>query len=176
MKAPCSRCGKPRGSHVSYCPACYNAYKRAWYQRNKDSEYRRHKAYAARRPEVYRDSMRRKRAADPGKDYAYRKEWRVANPGKVRSYDANKRARRRGATASGVVDEASWNAIKLWYGYRCAYCGAGNCELTKDHVVPLAAGGEHDPENIAPACRSCNSRKQAMPAIDFINKILAEAK
>ncbi len=32
---------------------------------------------------------------------------------------------------------------------------------TLDHIVPLAKGGLHDPDNVAVACLSCNSRKGA---------------
>jgi len=33
---------------------------------------------------------------------------------------------------------------------------------TLDHLIPLAAGGEpYDPDNLAPAHRVCNSRKNA---------------
>lgn len=39
----------------------------------------------------------------------------------------------------------------------CAYCLVQ--AQTWDHVIPLARGGSHDPENMAPACVSCNSSK-----------------
>jgi CRISPR/Cas system Type II protein with McrA/HNH and RuvC-like nuclease domain len=43
----------------------------------------------------------------------------------------------------------------------CAYCG---CELRIedmqiDHVVPLHNGGRDAPDNMLPACRSCNHYK-----------------
>ncbi|MEV5953740.1 HNH endonuclease [Streptomyces sp. NPDC051987] len=34
--------------------------------------------------------------------------------------------------------------------------------LTADHVVPKAAGGTDDPENIQVLCRGCNSRKHSI--------------
>lgn len=43
-------------------------------------------------------------------------------------------------------------------GYRCRYCGTDN-DLTLDHVVPIIRGGQNSAENLATACRPCNSSK-----------------
>lgn len=43
-------------------------------------------------------------------------------------------------------------------GHRCVYCGAHQ-NLSLDHVVPLSRGGSNDLDNLATACRSCNSQK-----------------
>lgn len=43
-------------------------------------------------------------------------------------------------------------------GWACVYCGSEE-DLTCDHVVPLVRGGTNDNENLATACRSCNSSK-----------------
>lgn len=62
----------------------------------------------------------------------------------------------------------------------CAYCGADGSfywprridgkpggwvhfSLELDHVYPEALGGTTDPENMVPACRSCNRRKGSKP-------------
>lgn len=38
----------------------------------------------------------------------------------------------------------------------CACCGTAG-DLTRDHIVPLAAGGTNHPGNIRTLCRPCNS-------------------
>ena len=45
--------------------------------------------------------------------------------------------------------------------FTCQYCGAqpGSEELTLDHVVPRAQGGESRWENCVLACLACNKRK-----------------
>ena len=45
--------------------------------------------------------------------------------------------------------------------FTCQYCGAGHkaSELTLDHVVPRAAGGDTCWENVVTACRRCNTIK-----------------
>lgn len=45
------------------------------------------------------------------------------------------------------------------YGGRCWICGGPGSDA--DHVKPLSKGGPHILANLRPACRSCNSRKNA---------------
>lgn len=44
---------------------------------------------------------------------------------------------------------------------RCVYCASplDTHNATLDHVMPLARGGAHDPENIVAACGPCNRLK-----------------
>jgi 5-methylcytosine-specific restriction endonuclease McrA len=48
-------------------------------------------------------------------------------------------------------------------GGRCAYCGLPLRinEMCVDHIKPLCQGGADSPENMLPACRSCNSYKSS---------------
>ncbi len=45
--------------------------------------------------------------------------------------------------------------------YACQYCGHvfPTCDLTFDHVVPVAHGGRKDWENIVTCCITCNRRR-----------------
>jgi 5-methylcytosine-specific restriction endonuclease McrA len=45
--------------------------------------------------------------------------------------------------------------------FRCQYCGGtfASAELTFDHVIPRAAGGQTTWDNIVTACAPCNSGK-----------------
>lgn len=42
--------------------------------------------------------------------------------------------------------------------FACVYCGSAE-DITIDHVVPRVAGGRSSAENLATACRTCNSSK-----------------
>lgn len=42
---------------------------------------------------------------------------------------------------------------------RCVGCGASECDLILDHVIPICWGGTNDLENFQPLCQSCNSKK-----------------
>ena len=77
-----------------------------------------------------------------------------------------RRARKRNAYRSNVYRDKVFNAD----GFRCYICKR-RCDPSKqvphpkaptiDHVIPLAAGGSHDPLNCRTACFRCNSRKCA---------------
>lgn len=43
-------------------------------------------------------------------------------------------------------------------GNRCQYCGTPD-HLTLDHVIPKSRGGKTNWDNLATACKRCNSRK-----------------
>ncbi|MCT7994112.1 HNH endonuclease [Laspinema olomoucense] len=53
---------------------------------------------------------------------------------------------------------------------RCEYCGISQLGQVAtfhiDHVIPVMAGGETIPQNLALACVSCSLRKGARQAIE----------
>lgn len=57
-------------------------------------------------------------------------------------------------------------SILLRDRFRCQYCGErfDSSDLTFDHVVPRANGGQTVWENILSACVECNKRKRNQPA------------
>ena len=56
------------------------------------------------------------------------------------------------------LTDAQWLALKaVWEG--CAYCGASDCALQKDCVLPISRGGRYTLDNVVPACGSCNASK-----------------
>lgn len=57
-----------------------------------------------------------------------------------------------------AMTDAEWEAKKSAYRFTCAYC-AGPGPVEMDHVIPLSKGGRHNPDNVVPACRSCNKSK-----------------
>lgn len=54
--------------------------------------------------------------------------------------------------------------------HHCVYC-AGKCSnLTLDHYVPVAIGGGHNPGNLVPCCKPCNSSKWMHDPEDWIEE------
>lgn len=86
-----------------------------------------------------------------------------------RKYRLARKARQRGARVEPV------DPIKVLArdGWRCQLCGVrtpkrlrGSFEARApelDHIVPIAAGGEHSYRNTQCACRQCNLTKAAKP-------------
>ncbi len=57
-----------------------------------------------------------------------------------------------------------WKEALIYFGGACAYCGATprrSKRLTKDHLKAVSKGGTTSPDNIIPACDTCNSSKGA---------------
>jgi len=60
-----------------------------------------------------------------------------------------------------------WRDALIFFGNSCAYCGHVPTKrkerLTKDHVVPVTAGGRTIRKNVVPACSKCNCSKSNQP-------------
>lgn len=123
----------------------------------------REQAYWKRYYETYREKKRE-----------YLKVWKQRNPEKEREYarahyltekgrEAIRRAQLRRKNIAGFHSEKAWTELKIALFYACVMCLRQEPEvkLTKDHIVPISAGGTDYIENIQPLCRSCNSRKGA---------------
>ena len=61
-----------------------------------------------------------------------------------------------------------------WWKRKCArgicdYCGnrVPPRELTMDHIVPIARGGKTTKGNVAPACKTCNTRKKQLLPMEW---------
>lgn len=61
-----------------------------------------------------------------------------------------------------------WEELEWW---SCAYCDAAFGEKVVaevDHIRPLASGGLHNWENLAPSCRDCNRSKCDLDMADWL--------
>lgn len=134
-----------------------NARRRAEYDSEKMSAYRRD--YYARNRERILAHKKAKYLADGERE----RERQVA-------YGALRRARKRG---SGVVETIDRAAIIARDKSRCHLCGkrVPKAQIHLDHIVPLAAGGEHTARNLAVAHSSCNTRKGARAANDQLRLV-----
>ena len=72
----------------------------------------------------------------------------------------------------GLFDDVMYDlTYKLKGDTRCYYCGktveTDEIHLTLDHIHPRALGGPTIPQNLVPACKKCNGRKENMTPDQF---------
>lgn len=107
------------------------------------------------------------------------KEWVKKFPDKAKAYkkkwsDSHKlenllRAKERRAKLRGILmDETKKRLVLEFFGWvknqdyvTCTYCGCfiSGRGIEVDHIIPLARGGDHHPDNFALSCRKCNGSK-----------------
>jgi HNH endonuclease len=147
----------------------------AYYARDPEPAKARAAAYRAANPEASRAAVaawvlanpERKRAGDAAYQAANmatitlrRAAYSKANLDKARAAAARRKARKLGC----VVTKVDYAAILAEHGMVCHIC-SGEIEslndLEMDHVIPLAKGGPHSPENLKPSHTFCNRSKGA---------------
>jgi 5-methylcytosine-specific restriction endonuclease McrA len=71
---------------------------------------------------------------------------------------AARKRKRRMDNVEHDLSVAQWTSLKTAWG-GCAYCGVTDKPMQRDCVLALSRGGRYTLDNIAPACRSCNTSK-----------------
>lgn len=63
------------------------------------------------------------------------------------------------------------------YKGKCAICGKSISleQMTVDHILPLAKGGDGSFSNLQAACETCNSMKHSLTQEEFFKKIFTVA-
>lgn len=150
-------------------------YSRAHREELREKQRERYAKYPEKWAEYHRANRERilarqaaYRASRKDKTREYNARYWRENPERIRHKTRQYRARRVGAEGSYTV--AEWNAKAQSLGGVCYYCGVGG-ELTVDHALPLSRGGTNFIDNLLPACFSCNSKKGAKTAIEYIELI-----
>lgn len=136
------------------------------------------RAWRAANPEKKRVQNARDRQVRREQRQAYDRSWRKANPDKCREQSRRSKPRRmakilqenrnyraRKAGAPGQFSVADMRRLLSRSGGRCFYCP--QLATTADHVVPLSRGGTNFIGNIVPACRTCNSSKNARTIMEW---------
>lgn len=181
----CTKCGEQKDPSAFYaeghqCKPCRYLQTTAWRRNNAERYRANNKAYYAAHAEKIKENTRQHRqqkkdlvnasnrawrAKNAELNSSYTRAWRVANPDAARAFAALRRARL-AAVRCDVFgpDEVRAHYAASGYPDACIYC-EGPYEQD-DHIVPVARGGAHVLENLAPACGRCNRSKS--------DKMLAE--
>lgn len=144
-----------------YCKTCNKKKSLEWWRENREYyEEVLMKRYHA--TDKYKETRKRIEARIKGT----RRKWRQNNPDKLRDYGKNHR--------NHDITQKEWDACRLYFDYRCAYCGLTyedhyekeGTDLHKEHVIHT---GRNDLKNCIPSCKSCNSHKWEFTLNEWYN-------
>jgi 5-methylcytosine-specific restriction endonuclease McrA len=84
-------------------------------------------------------------------------------------FDVSEEHLRRERAKARELRQSQWWKNRIARG-ACHYCGAQvpPKELTLDHIVPLVRGGKSTRGNCVPACKECNSKKQSLTPVEWV--------
>lgn len=153
-----------------------------WQRANKDRANARKARWLAGNPQKRKEASKRYHEATSEYQKTRGRKWVKENPGKVaakskryaQSHREVKRAvdaRRSGRVRAngGSLSQGEWQGILRDALGLCVYCHRPR-KLTLEHVEPISRGGAHEAENIAAACKSCNSSKNDTPLVLWLAK------
>lgn len=123
--------------------------------------------YYERNRERINAAIRAKRLADPERFRRVDRARYIRDPEKRRHASLAQRAKRTGEPFYLSIE--NWQSLLAERSYRCFYCHVGLTIRNRslDHKIPLVRGGTNDRENLVPACRSCNQRKNRKTESEF---------
>lgn len=105
---------------------------------------------------------------------AYYDEWK-RNGGKlIRQVNEQHRISLKKSLVHDLTPE-EWSETISYFDNSCAYCGINEEQsihkfesvLSQDHIIPVSKNGPYTKSNIIPACKSCNSKKNAKDLLLF---------
>lgn len=82
----------------------------------------------------------------------------------IRIHDAKLRNYKK-RHAGGTHSLQEWKDLLVKFGNKCLWCGSKE-SIQRDHIVPIAKGGDNRIQNIQPLCGTCNEKKR-VKIIDF---------
>lgn len=164
------RCKKNADGLQAYCKACITIANLANAKKDPAAAAVRARKFRATNPERSKATLKKHYDANREKRLVATRDWRTKNVERLREYEHQRWLRdpdsvvaknvaylARLKAAEGAFTPKEWQDLCAAYDNCCAYC-ARRIRLTRHHVVPLVKGGTNWIDNIAPACRSCNSR------------------
>lgn len=172
LQQRCKPCHQRRTAETRD-PERVKSYRKARYQQNADAFRQYSRDYRAANLERMRASGRlyheknrdRRRLYDQTRREARAeqcKAWRT--PERSRAFVAHRRALKLAAPQGDPKLRAEY--VQIIMRDPCVYCGAP--AEAEDHIQPLTKGGADAWDNLAPACTSCNCRKNSRELLEFL--------
>lgn len=161
----CSRCNMTKpftdfnknknryDGHQGYCRPCQNSRNAEWITDNRTRYLAQKKARYENNKEKHTEGVYRWRKNNPDKVAKIDRRYLESHREKIYLKN-NKRRVKIKESAFLVLDKE----IRRLYSGNCIHCGSSE-RITMDHLIPVSRGGRHSIGNLAPMCKSCNSRK-----------------
>lgn len=116
--------------------------------------------------EYHREYSKEYRKRNRERVSEYNSSYFADRPGIRSVYENIRRVRKAGNGGSHTLQQQIDKFNDL--GNVCYYCGVPG-EMTVDHMTPISRGGTDNIENIVPACKRCNCRKNNKTAVEFLS-------
>ena len=133
-----------------------------WYTKNRETVLKQQKQYYIDNKEKRGKYTKRWGENNPERLKEYAKQWRKTENGKA---SIQRGQFKRHAIEKEIINTLTaneWADILEQHNNRCAYCGVEFGFFNRperEHVMPISKGGNNTKENVVPACRSCNAKK-----------------
>lgn len=88
------------------------------------------------------------------------KVWQLRSPNRILNIPQHIRLTVGGSDRIWKVPPVNRREVLRRDRHTCQYCGSRK-QLTLDHVIPRAQGGQHTWDNVVTACAPCNAKKGA---------------
>ena len=148
------------------CVECAGEHSRKWQKANPAKRRAINRKHHQTHREKRNKAGRERRAANPEKYREKDSRYARANPEKINAKNAERRARRLNQTPEWCAPGTEAYAdMQDTYATAQALSDATGIDFVVDHIIPLAAGGEHRPDNLTPLKAETNVKKAAQ--LDF---------
>lgn len=149
---------KKTGESYTYyypdCKKCFKLRRAQWERENPDKKKISRKKYQSKKETKLVNLEQQRRSLRKGT----RREWQRNNKVKVREYNTKRKEKEH------QISINEWDACRLYFDYRCAYCGKAWEDQHKEHKKDFCKDhflndGSNDILNCIPSCTNCNSSK-----------------
>lgn len=160
LDTTCKEC-RNKGGRARYRAnvEAIKAHKKMYREQHKERDLPRILQWRRDNVEKARDNERKSRERHREERREWNRRYRKENPDKTRHY-VDRRSQQ------VIYTKEAREYITTIFKDPCVYCGrvAG----TVDHIDPVSLGGSNDWDNLASACRACNSMKNNKLLLAFL--------
>lgn len=165
---------------ASLCKACNTQKSLAWSANNKEKRRAISEKYRLANTEKCRQAVVRSQKLNPEtkkkwaeenkeKTKKYKRDWYIRHPEQNKTIKAVNKSNRRGANGKHTQKQIA--DLLVSQKYKCVVCSRGiKDEFQRDHIIPVALGGDNNITNIQLLCPTCNRKKSAKNPIDFMQE------